>query len=103
LEQVILPLFYEQHDAWRRVMRSTIAINGAYFNTQRMLMQYLLQAYSPERRQVAAPAFELALASAGDALAEEILPNGAATCATIFFTNNGHPDWGSSRLVRAAS
>jgi starch phosphorylase len=59
---VILPLFYGQHDAWQRVMRSTIAINGPYFNTQRMLKQYVLKAYSPERRQVAAPAFELALA-----------------------------------------
>jgi starch phosphorylase len=27
LEQVVLPLFYGQHDAWRRIMRSTIAIN----------------------------------------------------------------------------
>jgi hypothetical protein len=43
-------------------MRSTIAINGPYFNKQRMLMQYVLKAYSTERRQVAAPAFELALA-----------------------------------------
>src|ERR1700677_2796592 len=41
LEQVILPLFYRQHDAWQRVMRSTIAINGPYFNTKRMLKQYL--------------------------------------------------------------
>ena len=62
LEQVILPLFYGQHDAWRRIMRSTIAINGSYFNTQRMLKQYVWKAYFPERRRVAAPAFELALA-----------------------------------------
>ena len=41
LEQVILPLFYGQHDAWRRIMRSAIAINGSYFNTQRMLKQYV--------------------------------------------------------------
>jgi glycogen phosphorylase len=62
LEQVILPLFYGQHDAWRRIMRSTIAINGSYFNTQRMLKQYVWKAYFPERRRVAEPAFELALA-----------------------------------------
>jgi len=29
-------------------MRSTIALNGSYFNTQRMLEQYLLNAYFPE-------------------------------------------------------
>jgi starch phosphorylase len=31
-------------------MRSTIALNGSFFNTQRMLEQYILNAYFPERR-----------------------------------------------------
>jgi starch phosphorylase len=53
---------YGQHDAWRRIMRSTIAINGSYLNTQRMLKQYARKAYFPERRQVGTPALELALA-----------------------------------------
>jgi starch phosphorylase len=61
LEQVILPLFSRQRDAWRRVMRSTIAINGSYFNTQRMLMQYVAKAYFSEQRRVAVPALELVL------------------------------------------
>ena len=63
LEQVILPLYYGQHDAWRRVMRATIAINGPYFNTQRMLKQYVLKAYFPEPQPVSTPALELDLAS----------------------------------------
>src|SRR5271168_4410445 len=63
LEQVILPFFYGQQDAWRRIMRSTIAINGPYFNTERMLKQYVLKAYFPERRRVAARSLERALAS----------------------------------------
>jgi starch phosphorylase len=50
LEQVILPLFYGRHDEWRRIMRSTIALNGPYFNTQRMLEQYVLNAYFPKPR-----------------------------------------------------
>jgi hypothetical protein len=29
-------------------MRSAIAVNGSFFNTQRMVSQYLLNAYSPE-------------------------------------------------------
>ncbi|MDT7811461.1 MAG: glycogen phosphorylase, partial [Acidobacteriaceae bacterium] len=62
LEQVIIPLFYGQHDAWRHIMRSPIAINGSSFNTQRMLKQYARKAYFPERRRVGAPALELALA-----------------------------------------
>ena len=50
LEQVILPMFYTQQEEWRRVMRSTIALNGSFFNTQRMLEQYVLNAYFPEKR-----------------------------------------------------
>ena len=47
LEQVILPLFYRRQNEWQRIMRSTIAFNGSYFNTQRMLEQYVLNAYFP--------------------------------------------------------
>ncbi len=50
LEKVILPMFYKDQGQWRRVMRSTIALNGSFFNTQRMLEQYVLNAYFPERR-----------------------------------------------------
>jgi starch phosphorylase len=52
LERMILPLFYRRPDEWRRIMRSTIALNGSYFNTQRMLKQYVLNAYFPGRRTV---------------------------------------------------
>jgi glycogen phosphorylase len=50
LEEVILPLYYQQPEQWKRIMRSTIALNGSYFNTQRMLEQYVLNAYFPEQR-----------------------------------------------------
>lgn len=46
LEQVILPLFYKESDKFTRVMRSAIAINGSFFNTQRMVFQYLRNAYA---------------------------------------------------------
>lgn len=57
LEHVLLPLFYEQPQQWRRIMRSTIALNGSFFNTQRMLEQYVVNAYFPESR-VSAPTEE---------------------------------------------
>lgn len=47
LERVILPLFYGRPDAFGGVMRSAIAVNGSFFNTQRMLTQYLRNAYFP--------------------------------------------------------
>jgi glycogen phosphorylase len=50
LEDTILPLFYKDQGQWRRIMRSTIALNGSFFNTQRMLEQYVINAYFPERR-----------------------------------------------------
>jgi starch phosphorylase len=62
LEQVILPLYYGQPAGWRRIMRSTIAINGPYFNTQRMLKHYVLKAYFPQLRPASTPALEQVLA-----------------------------------------
>jgi len=37
LEMVILPMFYGRPKAYAAVMRSAIAINGSFFNTQRMV------------------------------------------------------------------
>ena len=48
LEQRILPLYYGMPYAWAEIMRHAIALNGSFFNTQRMLMQYLRNAYFPE-------------------------------------------------------
>ena len=45
LEQVILPLFYKNPVEWRRVMLQTIGINGSFFNSHRMVQQYVLRAY----------------------------------------------------------
>jgi len=45
LEYMVLPMFYERPDAFAAIMRSAIALNGSYFNTQRMLMQYQQNAY----------------------------------------------------------
>ncbi|MCB9362416.1 alpha-glucan family phosphorylase [Candidatus Woesearchaeota archaeon] len=45
LEYNILPLFYENHEGWVDVMRHAIAINGSFFNTHRMLQQYVMNAY----------------------------------------------------------
>ncbi len=55
LEQTILPLFYKDQGQWRRIMRSTIALNGSFFNTQRMLEQYVINAYFPEQRVAKEP------------------------------------------------
>jgi starch phosphorylase len=45
LEGVILPLFYQQPQAYTSVMRYAIAINGSFFHSQRMLLQYVKNAY----------------------------------------------------------
>jgi starch phosphorylase len=45
LEHVILPLFYRQPVEFAQVMRSAIALNGSFFNAQRMVFQYLRNAY----------------------------------------------------------
>jgi len=49
LEHVILPLYYKDPDNFAQVMRSAIALNGSFFNTQRMISQYVRNAYNPTR------------------------------------------------------
>ena len=48
LERDILPLYYGNPNAWGHLMRSTIAVNGSFFNTQRMVSQYVANAYEPQ-------------------------------------------------------
>jgi starch phosphorylase len=48
LERVILPLFYGLPFAYAEVMRLAIALNGSFFNTQRMVRQYVHNAYFPD-------------------------------------------------------
>ncbi len=45
LEEVILPAFYRNHEQWIDVMRHAIALNASYFNTHRMVQQYVTNAY----------------------------------------------------------
>ena len=45
LEQIVMPLFYHNRDDFLDVMRHAIALNGSFFNTHRMLQQYVLKAY----------------------------------------------------------
>jgi starch phosphorylase len=45
LEQVVVPLFYGNRQGFINVMRHAIAINGSFFNTQRMMQQYVVKAY----------------------------------------------------------
>jgi starch phosphorylase len=45
LERAVIPLFYRERERFRDVMLHAIALNGSYFNAQRMMQQYVLNAY----------------------------------------------------------
>ena len=45
LEGVILPMYYNERNKFLQVMQHAIAINGSFFNTQRMVQQYITDAY----------------------------------------------------------
>jgi len=45
LERVIAPAFYRDRPAYIDVMRHAIALNGSFFNTERMMDQYVRKAY----------------------------------------------------------
>jgi glycogen phosphorylase len=45
LEREVVPSFYDNRERYIEIMRHTIALNGSFFHTQRMLQQYVLKAY----------------------------------------------------------
>jgi starch phosphorylase len=47
LETAVVPLFLQQPENWAHLMRNTIAFNGSYFNTNRMVKQYTRNSYYP--------------------------------------------------------
>jgi starch phosphorylase len=52
LAEEILPCFYRDRDRYLTIMRSAIALNASFFNTQRMALQYLYEAYMNGRGEV---------------------------------------------------
>jgi len=61
LETAVVPLYLEAPEKWGRLMRTTLAFNGSYFNTNRMVKQYTRNSYYPvklvERAKVEEAAF----------------------------------------------
>ncbi|MGM0643417.1 MAG: alpha-glucan family phosphorylase [Thermodesulfobacteriota bacterium] len=45
LEHEVVPLFYNDRQRFMDIMAYSIAINGSFFNTQRMVQEYVLNAY----------------------------------------------------------
>lgn len=45
LEKVVIPLFYKDRSHFIEIMLHCIALNGSFFNTHRMIQQYVLNAY----------------------------------------------------------
>ena len=45
LEKAVLPLYLQNRSGFIDVMRHAIALNGSFFNTHRMLQQYVIKAY----------------------------------------------------------
>jgi starch phosphorylase len=58
LERDIVPMFYGRPNRFAEIMRYTIALNASFFNTQRMVLQYISNAYKIQR-DVAVPAMRL--------------------------------------------
>jgi starch phosphorylase len=47
LEKAVVPLYLKAPAAWGNLMRTTVAYNGSFFNTNRMVKQYIRNAYYP--------------------------------------------------------
>jgi glycogen phosphorylase len=62
LENAVVPLYCDSQEKWAQLMRTTLAFNGSYFNTNRMIKQYTRSAYFPERLAETAKVEEAAYA-----------------------------------------
>jgi starch phosphorylase len=47
LENAVVPLYLQAPEKWARLMKTTLAFNGSFFNTNRMVKQYNRNAYYP--------------------------------------------------------
>ena len=45
LEYVIIPMFYDRHDEWIKMMKNSIGKIAYYFNSHRMMRRYVTEAY----------------------------------------------------------
>ena len=45
LAHVVIPKYYDDRSGYIDVMRHAIALNGSFFNTQRMVQEYVMKAY----------------------------------------------------------
>jgi len=45
LQNIVIPIYYRNRGKWINIMRHCIAINASFFNTHRMVLQYVLNAY----------------------------------------------------------
>jgi len=45
LENLIIPMFYRDRDKYINIMKHCIALNASFFNTQRMVQEYVTNAY----------------------------------------------------------
>ena len=55
LEHSIVPMFYREPDRFAEVMLHAIALNGSFFNTERMLQEYVSKAYLGQKPPAPAP------------------------------------------------
>ena len=63
LEKSVVPLYLDNPEKWARMMRTTLAFNGSYFNTNRMVKQYNRNAYYPVKLTEATRVEEAAFAN----------------------------------------
>jgi len=47
LEYIIIPRFYKERDEWVGMMKNSIGKIASYFNSHRMMMRYVIEAYLP--------------------------------------------------------
>jgi glycogen phosphorylase len=45
LKEIIIPMYYNDRNKWIKIMKHCVAFNASFFNTHRMVQQYVINAY----------------------------------------------------------
>lgn len=69
LESAVIPTFYSRPDAYAHMRRWAIALNGSFFNAERMLLQYAVHAYRLPELAFRRPGADVVEVSEAEALA----------------------------------
>ncbi|MCF7820304.1 MAG: alpha-glucan family phosphorylase [Candidatus Pacebacteria bacterium] len=52
IANIIMPMYYEDRSKFIEIMKNAVSLNGSYFNTYRMMQEYMAKVYFPLQKNI---------------------------------------------------